>query len=169
MHLNRLSLSVPLALVAALGLLLAVPGCATTGGGSATSRTATPEAQFHARMLGKWHVQFDPETLAQFEAAKAQADANPEDEVTRAMVDMMEALMASMNLDIRGETMRLAIGDESDDVSWRVISASRTGGVIESTDADGAVERLNVVFKTDDHMLWTMDDKDEPMAWVRIR
>ncbi len=157
-----------LALVAGLGLLAAAPGCATTRGGGGSVH-ASPEEQFLARMAGDWRLALDGEARAQFDAAKAQADANPDDEMAQAMVALMQAMMDSLRLNVTGDQMTLHMGDEAESVSWRVISTTADGGVIESVDNDGVVERVTVVFGKDDLMTWTMDDKPEPLSWARVR
>jgi len=110
---------------------------------------------------GTWGISMNAEEQAQLDAAKAALAANPEDQMSKAMVEMMSAMLESMSLTVTDDKMTMAMGENSEDVSYTM-----EGDQITSTDAEGKTETLTVGWDAGT-MVWSKEGEEKAMRWVR--
>ena len=123
---------------------------------------ATPAARAAAGDIkGTWRISMSAEEQAQLDAARAALAANPEDQMSKAMVEMMTAMLESMSLTITGKKMTMAMGENAEDVRYTL-----TGDQLTSTDAEGRTETLTVSWDGDT-MVWSKEGEDKDMRWNR--
>ncbi|MCP4867245.1 MAG: hypothetical protein GY898_00825 [Proteobacteria bacterium] len=127
----------------------AAPAEGGTGGGEAGD------------IKGTWGISMSAEEQAQLDAAKAALEANPEDQMSKAMVEMMTAMLESMSLTITDDTMTMAMGENTEDVKYTM-----EGDAITSTDAEGKSETLTVSWDGDT-MVWNKEGEEKAMRWNR--
>lgn len=127
----------------------AAPAEGGTGGGEAGD------------IKGTWGISMSAEEQAQLDAAKAALAANPEDQMSKAMVEMMTAMLESMSLTITDDTMTMAMGENSEDVKYTL-----EGTALTSTDAEGKTETLSVSWDGDT-MVWNKEGEEKAMRWNR--
>ncbi len=158
----------------ALSLLLPVAGCGTVRGAAGAATTTAPPAQplVSERMLGLWKLALSEADAAEFEAARAEVGANPEDDMARMMVEMMESLLLSSELEIEpgSMNMRINMGAEGEQAATAVTFEVTADGVDEATivttDEDGGIDTFQVDFEGE-RMRWSNADDGETILWQR--
>ncbi len=164
-----------LLVVLALSLSMAFAGCSggedapADAGGEAAADTAPEAAPAAASgadaMKGTWGIKMGDEDKAQLDAAKAGLEANPEDAMAKAMVEMMEAMLTSMALEVTGDMMIMAMGEEKEEASYTA-TAEGDSIKVETTDAEGKKETMMV--KVDGNvMTWTKEGEEKPLQWQK--
>ncbi len=145
---------------------------AADAGGEAASDEAPAEAApaetaaaSGGDIKGTWSIALGPEEQAQLDAAKAAVESNPEDAMAKSMVEMMEAMLTSMTLTVTADKMTMAMGDQSEEVSYSSTEAAGAT-VLTTTDSDGKTESVNVSWDGD-VMVWTKDGEEKAMRWQR--
>lgn len=131
----------------------------------APAEEAAATATTSGDIKGTWNIALGPEEQAQLDAAKAAVTANPEDAMAKSMVEMMEAMLTTMSLTITDDKMTMAMGDQSEDVSY-VTTEAAGATVITSTDADGQTETVSVSWDGD-VMVWNKEGEAKSMRWQR--
>ncbi len=105
-------------------------------------------------LVGEWGIKLSGAELQELEEARRSVEANPEDESSRMMLEMMESMLESLRLTVSATEMVLSFGEESERVTW---TSRERGGRLEltTTDSDGEVEAVFVVFENDGSMAWS--------------
>jgi hypothetical protein len=115
---------------------------------------------------GTWSLLLGPQELAELEEARRSLKENPDDPLAGMVIEMMEALVFEAGLTITAKEIVAIFAGEEERISY--VSELRGGRLqVTTTDSEGNVEVMFVVFENDGSMAWTQESEEDLIRWSR--